>query len=120
MQARKLLVIGVGSLAGLIVIAAFIIIFGVFGDVPRRRGQNLVRPPEGQQATSPVEDVALYSQVRGNSSFLYRKDPATRTNVRLTTVVRGIESEASFSPGVFAGHTNQQLVGLVGSHFARP
>ncbi len=35
--------------------------------------------------------------IPGNSSFLYRKDPATGTNVRLTTAVRGIESEASFS-----------------------
>lgn len=81
MQARKLLFIGVGSLAGLIVIAAFIIIVAFLGMFRGGRGQNFVRPPEGQQAISPVADIALYSQVRGNSSFLYRKDPATGTNV---------------------------------------
>jgi hypothetical protein len=98
MQARKLLWIGVGSLAGLIGIAAFAIIVAFFGVFRGGRGQNFVRAPEGQQAISPVGDIAVYSQVRGNSSFLYRKDPATGTNVRLTTASRGIESEASFSP----------------------
>ena len=96
MQARKLLFIGIGGLAGLIVITASIVILAFVGAF-HGRGQNSVPPPEGQQTISPGGDIALYSQVRGNSSFLYRKDPATGTNVRLTKASRGIESEAGFS-----------------------
>jgi hypothetical protein len=104
MQARKLLFIGVGGLAGLIVITASIIILASFGMFRGGRGQTFVRPSEGQQAISPVGDIALYSQLRGNSSFLYRKDSARGTNERLTTASSGIESEASFS------HTGKLVV----------
>jgi hypothetical protein len=97
MQARKLFFIGVGSLVGLIVIAAFIIVVAFFGMFRGGRGQNFVRAARGQQTISPVGDIAVYSQVRGSSSYLYRKDPVTGTNERLTTASRGIESEASFS-----------------------
>src|SRR5271170_6023522 len=97
MQARKLLFIGVGGLAGLVVITAFIVILASVGAFRGARGQNSVPPPEGQQAISPVGEMALYSQAQGDSSFLYRKDPATGANVRLTKASRGIESEAGFS-----------------------
>jgi hypothetical protein len=97
MQARKLLLIGVGGLAGLVVITASMVILAFLGAFRGARGQNSVPPPEGRQAISPGGDIALYSQVRGNSSFLYRKDPATGTNVRLTKAARGIEAEAAFS-----------------------
>jgi hypothetical protein len=97
MQAGKLLFIGVGSLAGLIVIAASVIVLTFFGMFHRSRGQTFVRPPEAQQAISPVGAAALYSQAQGNSSFLYRKDLATGANIRLTSAPRGMESEASFS-----------------------
>jgi hypothetical protein len=97
MQARKLLSIGVGGLTGLVVITASLIILVFVGGSRGGRGQNSVPPPEGQQALSPVGDIALYSQVRGSSTFLYRKDLATGTTVRLTKASRGNESEASFS-----------------------
>jgi hypothetical protein len=97
MQARKLLWIGVGGLAGLVVITAALVIFVFVGAFHGGRGQKSAPPPEGKQAISPGGDIALYSQVQGSSSFLYRKDPASGTNVRLTKAPRGIESEAGFS-----------------------
>ena len=62
-----------------------------------QRERTEFRAPEGQQAVSPVGNIALFSRASGASSFLYRKSPSTGTSVRLTAAVSGIESEASFS-----------------------
>ena len=64
MQARKLLWIGVGGLAGLVVITAALVIFVFVGAFHGGRGQNSVPPPEGKQAISPGGDIVLYSQVQ--------------------------------------------------------
>ncbi len=97
MRVGKILAISVVSLASLIVIAAALVAISFFASSRNRNQQNFA-PPEGQQAVSPAGDVALSSKASGNSSFLYRKDPSSGANVRLTTASNGIESEASFSP----------------------
>jgi hypothetical protein len=96
MKIGKILSIAVVSLASLIVLGAVAIAITSFGFSRNREQQNFA-PSEGQHAVSPVGDVVLVSQTSGNSSFLYRKDPSSGRNVRLTTAVNGIESEASFS-----------------------
>jgi len=96
MRTGKILSIVVVSLACIIVIAACVI--AVIAFAPSRIGaQQNFAPAEGQQAVSPVGDAVLYSQTSGDSSFLYRKDSAKGTSVRLTSASGGIESEASFS-----------------------
>jgi hypothetical protein len=95
-KVRKILSIVVVSIASLIVIAAATVAVIAFGFSRRGKQQNFA-PPDGQQAVSPVGDVVLLSQRSGDSSFLFRKDPSSRTSVRLTTATNGIESEASFS-----------------------
>jgi hypothetical protein len=96
MTVGKIFSIVVVSLASLIVIAAVAIAITVFGFSRSREQQNFA-PSEGQQAVSPVGGIVLFSQTNGKSSFLYRKDPSSGKSVRLTTVLDGIESEASFS-----------------------
>jgi len=96
MRAGKIFVISVAGLASLIVIAVAAIAIAFFVSSRSRSVQNFV-PPEGQQAVSPVGNMALLSRASGVSSFLYRKNPSTGTSVRLTAAVSGIESEASFS-----------------------
>jgi hypothetical protein len=96
MRVGKILAISVVSLAGLIVIAVAAVAITFFVSTRSGNQQNFA-PPEGQQAVSPVGDMALVSQASGSSSFLYRKNPSTKTNERLTAASSGIESEASFS-----------------------
>jgi hypothetical protein len=96
MRIGKILSIAVVSLASLIVIAAGAIAISVFGFSRSRTQQNFA-PPEGQQAVSPVGNISLYSKSSGDSSFLYRKDPASGASLRLTAASSGIESEAHFS-----------------------
>ncbi len=93
MRVGKILAISVVSL---IVIAVAAVAITFFVSTRTANYQNFA-PPEGQQAVSPVGDMALVSQARGNSSFLYRKSPSIRTNERLTAALSGIESEASCS-----------------------
>lgn len=88
--------IAVVSLASLIVIAAATIALIALGFSRRETQQNFA-PPEGQQAVSPLSNIALFSKSSGSSSFLYRKDLTSGASVRLTTALSGIESEASFS-----------------------
>ena len=83
MRAGKILAISVVSLASLIVIAVAAVALTFFVSTRSGNQQNFA-PPEGQQAVSPVGDMALVSQASGSSSFLYRKSPSTRTNERLT------------------------------------
>ena len=64
MQARKLLWIGVGGLAGLVVITAALVILVFVGAFQSGRGQKSAPPPEGKQAISPGGDIVLYSQVQ--------------------------------------------------------
>src|ERR1035437_8371998 len=96
MRVGKILAISVVSLASLIMIAVAAVAITFFVSARSRNQENFV-PPEGQQAVSPVGDIALFSQASGNSSFLYRKSTSTGTNARLTSASSGIESEASFS-----------------------
>ena len=98
MRVGKILAISVVSLASLIVIAAALVAISFFASSRNRNQQNFA-PPEGQQAVSPAGDVALSSKASGNSSFLYRKDPSSGANVRLTTASNGIESEAELLAG---------------------
>jgi Tol biopolymer transport system component len=96
MRVGKIIAISVVSLASLIVIAVAATAVVFFVSSRSRSVQNFV-PPEGQQAVSPVGNMALFSRASGGSSFLYRKNLSAGTSVRLTTAVSGIESEASFS-----------------------
>lgn len=96
MRAGKILAISVVSVASLIVIGAAAIAISVFASSRRGNQQNFA-PPEGQQAVSPVGDMALFSRTSGPSSFLYLKNLSSGTSIRLTSSVSGIESEASFS-----------------------
>lgn len=97
MNVRKTLSIVVVSVASVIVIAAAVITITVFGFSRNGKEQQNFAPSEGQQAVSPVSNIVLRSQTNGNSSFLYRRDPTSGKNVRLTIAKGGIESEASFS-----------------------
>jgi hypothetical protein len=96
MRVGKILAILVVSLASVIVVAAAIVTISFLVSSRGARQQNFA-PSKGQQAVSPVGDVALFSQPSGNSSFLYRKDPSSGTKVRLTEAAHGIESEPNFS-----------------------
>jgi Tol biopolymer transport system component len=96
MRAGRILTIVVVSLASVILIAAGTIAVVVFARSTSAKQQNF-RPPDGNQAISPVGNTVLYSQTSGNSSFLYRKNPSDGSGVRLTSASIGIESEASFS-----------------------
>jgi hypothetical protein len=96
MRAGKILAISVVSLASLIVIAVAAAAIVSFVSTRNGNQQNFA-PSEGQQAVSPVGDMALVSKTTKSSSFLYRKSPTARTNERLTSASSGIESEASFS-----------------------
>ena len=96
MKIGKVLSVVVVGLASLIVISAVAVAIAVFGFSRGAKQQNF-SPPDGQQATSPVGDTVLFSKSSGSSSFLYRKDKTGGTAVRLTSVLNGIESEASFS-----------------------
>jgi Tol biopolymer transport system component len=96
MRVGKILAFSVLGLASLIVIVVAATAIAFFASSRSRSAQNFV-PPEGQQAVSPVGNMALFSRASGASSFLYRKNASTGTSVRLTAAVSGIESEASFS-----------------------
>jgi hypothetical protein len=96
MRVAKICSIAVVSLAGLIVIGGAAIAVTFFA-TSRRGSQQNFAPPEGQQAVSPVGGTILFSQTRGDSSFLYRKDLSNGKTVRLTAAANGIESEATFS-----------------------
>src|ERR1039458_4386218 len=96
MRVGKIVAISVVSLASLIVIAVASIAITVFASSRSAKQQNFA-PPEGQQAVSPLGDMALFSRTSGPSSFLYLKNLSSGTIVRLTGSVSGIESEASFS-----------------------
>jgi hypothetical protein len=87
MRVGKILAIAVLSIAS----------FTVIGGVAIAVGQQNFSPSEGQQAVSPVGGTILFSQGRGDSSFLYRKDLSNGKSVRLTAAASGIESEATFS-----------------------
>jgi len=95
MRIGRLLAVSVVSVASLIVLAA-VIIWVTFYFQSRSTQQNL-SDPDGQQARSPIANLALVNQSQGESSFLYRTDFSSGTSVRLTNVARGIESEAVFS-----------------------
>ena len=96
MRVGKVLAFSVLGLASLIVIVVAATAVAFFVSSRSRSAQNFV-PPEGQQAVSPVGNVALFSRASGASSFLYHKNVTSGTSVRLTAAVTGIESEASFS-----------------------
>jgi hypothetical protein len=96
MRVGKILAFSVIGLASLIVIIVLATAVTFFAPSRSKSLQN-VAPPEGQQAVSPVRNIALFSRTSGPSSFLYRKNLATGTSLRLTAAVNGIESEASFS-----------------------
>jgi hypothetical protein len=96
MRVGKILSIAVVSLASLIVLAAAMIAVFIFASSRSKAQQNFA-PSEGQLAVSPVGNTVLFSQTSGSSSFLYRQDPSKGTSVRLTSVLKGIESEATFS-----------------------
>ena len=96
MRVGKILAISVVSLASIIVVAVAIVTIN-FLVSSRGASQQNFAPSKGQQAVSPVGDVALFAQPSGNSSFLYRKSPSSGANVRLTEASNGIESEPSFS-----------------------
>jgi hypothetical protein len=96
MRVGKILAFSVLGLGCLIVIVVAATAIAFFASSRSRSAQNFL-PPEGQQAVSPVGDMALFSRASGASSFLYRKNASTGTSVRLTAAVSGIESEASFS-----------------------
>ena len=96
MRVGKILSVAVVSLASLIVLGAVVIAIVFFANSRRGSPQNLA-PSEGQQAVSPAGDTVLYSQTRGDSSFLYRKSLSSGKSERLTAAVSGIESEAAFS-----------------------
>jgi hypothetical protein len=96
MRVGKILSIAVVSLASLIVIAVAIIAVVIFAS-SRTGARQTFAPSEAMQAVSPVGNTVLFSQTSGSSSFLYRKDPSKGTSVRLTSALKGIESEATFS-----------------------
>lgn len=96
MKIGRLFSVVVAGLASLVVISAGAAAIALFGFSRGSRQQNF-SPPEGQQAVSPTAEIFLFSKSSGSSSFLYRKDRANGTGVRLTSVLSGIESEPSFS-----------------------
>jgi len=96
MRVGRILAISVVGLAGIIVAATAIVTINFFVSSRSASQQNFA-PSIGQQTVSPVGNVALFSQPSGNSSFLYRKNPSSGAEERLTEASTGIESEPSFS-----------------------
>ena len=96
MRVGRILAISVVGLASIIVLAAAIVTITSLVSSRSASKQNFA-PSKGQQAVSPVGDVALFSLPNGSSSFLYRKNLSSGTRGRLTEVLNGIESEPSFS-----------------------
>lgn len=96
MRIGKIAIVSVVTLASLIVIAAAILVTGLF--VRSRASEQQDFPAaDSQQAISPIAKIALISQASGASSFLYREDLSTGAKKRLTQAPSGIESEPSFS-----------------------
>ncbi len=96
MRAGRLISIAVVSFASLIVLATTAIGIFLFGHSRETMQQNFA-PPAGEAAVAPLRGGTLFSQASGSSSFLYRRDPSSGKDVRLTAAPKGIESEASFS-----------------------
>ena len=96
MRAGRLISIAVVSFASLIVLATTAIGIFLFGHSRETMQQNFA-PPAGEAAVAPLKGGTLFSQASGSSSFLYRRDPSSGKDVRLTAAPKGIESEASFS-----------------------
>lgn len=95
MRIRKVLSAIVVGVASLIVLAVAVFATAIF---VRSRGDNQQNfaPSQGQHAASPKGDWVVGSELKGNSSLLYKKTTSGREE-RLTSAEAGIESEPNFS-----------------------